>query len=236
MSIYARKWMNRMLLRLLHSPDIVKHVCNNSEAEEDSLTRAQDLVKVEIDRLFRTYLTYATKVEQYRYTELDESLCKLLGDCILELLEGITSLEDSLLHNLSWLDPVLLAAGTQIKDTKIRSTVQKVAQSTSPPPASPYPAPPVSPPKVESETSPVDSQATTAEEEETKVDAPEEDVPTNDKLPPSTDTVESPLEEPVAVIDPDVDDSSPTENPPEKVVVHSDPDEEESKEDIVDLS
>lgn len=120
-SLYARKWLVRLLLKLLSGQDIMFGVKSISDKKSKKLMRGE--IKSLIDSYLRKEASSAEgKISPGKVLEL-EHMTKM----VVSLLEGIASLDTKQLSSISSLTPILSGC-IQTDDRSVRSAVHALLQ------------------------------------------------------------------------------------------------------------
>lgn len=131
-SLYARKWMNRLLLQLASNEDIGA----SSAVEKDSKTNRQGQKQVieAIENLLMTFVAKEEAVAQYNRNtaKTNEAIYKRYTQLVLELLSGFGSMDAEYLKTMEWLSPILLSSCIRSTNEDVRLLVQKIVDKTSP--------------------------------------------------------------------------------------------------------
>ena len=126
-TLYARKWMVRLLLRLVSRTDYVNNTIEEISVGNKQLSLVKSLLKEDIESLFIAYLKKESIVNDGDagpglVLEVDQ-MTKMVCD----LLDGITALDGDRLASLSSLTPTLSAC-IQINDRAVRTSIQNLLQ------------------------------------------------------------------------------------------------------------
>ena len=126
-TLYARKWMAKLLLRLVSGIDYINNTIEGIPVGNKHLSMARSLLKEEIDSLFMVYLQKECIVNDGDagpglVLEVDQ-MTKMVCD----LIDGISAVDDDRLASLSTLTATLSAC-IQINDRAVRLSIQNLLQ------------------------------------------------------------------------------------------------------------
>lgn len=120
-SLYARKWLGRLLLKLITGEDLMFGESSTSDA------LCKGLLKDEVKSLINSYLKKEAAVATGTMTPGQSLELEHMTKMVCNLLEGISNLESERLTSISSLTPVLSAC-IQTDDRNVRTAVHKLLQ------------------------------------------------------------------------------------------------------------
>jgi hypothetical protein len=128
-SLYARKWINRLLLQLAAIAEIAA-APPGADPKSNRFAQGQKQVIELTEELLVSFVQKEEAASAYRHTEMDELVYKRFTGLVQELLAGFGNMDDDHLKEMSWISPVLLSSCIRSKNEDVRLMVQKVVSRT----------------------------------------------------------------------------------------------------------
>jgi len=131
-AIYGRKCMMRMIVALA-SMDSIALTPSSSDTEATTrVAEAQKVVREQTQKFLAACIAKETAASQKGYSQDDVVLYEASRKLVLDFLSSFDQMDTNHLHNLEWLNPVLLSWCTRSKYEPIQKAVHDLLEKTSP--------------------------------------------------------------------------------------------------------
>jgi len=123
-AMYGRKWMARLIVLLVGMKSVA--------TERDASSESQKVVKEQTQKLLSWCVAKETEGLQKDCSKSDKVLGEASSALVLSFLANFDCMSVDRLHELEWLNPVLLSWCTRSKSESIQKAIHDLLEKTSP--------------------------------------------------------------------------------------------------------